>query len=298
MGAANGCTEFADRARGENPEGRDARRCSMRLVCTVQAVCATRRSPGRRHPPAESKRAGRRPTRRRRREGGRALGDAALLGRGGGEHHRPHRVRGPGLGALDAGQPVPARAGAVRTHRHGEPAVVPRRLRRDRRLRRFVLVHRLGPARRLRPRYRAERHGFRVRAGAGNDLPGHRRDHEQAPGAGELGQQPEHQLLRDGAVAGRGGLVHQRPRQRRHLRRHRHVAGDFLGLRRRPARLRIGRSAQLHAGRGNRGTGRTGAGQRELRLASGAGLVVPVGGPGDGRVCDEPVGHGDRYRAR
>ena len=37
--------------------------------------------------------------------------------------------------------------------------------------------------------------GVRVRVGAGNHLPGYRRDHEQAPGAGELGQQPEHQFL-------------------------------------------------------------------------------------------------------
>ena len=57
---------------------------------------------------------------------------------------------------------------------------------------------------------------------------------------GAMGQRPQPEQLRDRAGAGRRGLVEERPGQRRHLRRHRHVAGHLLGLCGRQARLRLG----------------------------------------------------------
>ena len=114
-----------------------------------------------------------------------------------------------------------------------------------------LFVHRLRPARGLRPRHRPERDGVRVRSGTGNHLTRHRRDDEQAPGAGPVGQQPEHQFLRDGAVPGRGRLVHQRPGECIDLRGHRDVPGDFFGLRGGSARLRVGWEKIFHVGSGD-----------------------------------------------
>ena len=59
------------------------------------------------------------------------------------------------------------------------------------------------------------------------------------------------------------------------LRRHRHQPGHLLGLRGREARLRLRGQAQLDAGVGLGRDGRPGAGQRQLCLEGGPGVVLP-----------------------
>ena len=182
-----------------------------------------------------------------------------LAGRGV-ERHSPDRVRRPGLGALDARQPLSPGAGALRADRHRQPALLPVRLRRHRRLRRRLLLHRLRPARGLRPRGRAERRRLRLRAGAGDHLAGDRRDHVEAAGSGAVGERAEPELLRDRPGSGGRGVVEERPRVLGDLRRHRHQPGDIQRLRGGEARLRRRRQAQLDAGGRLRGDGGPGAG--------------------------------------
>ena len=139
-----------------------------------------------------------------------------------------------------------------------------------------------------------ERRRLRLRACPGDHLAGDRRDHGEAPGAGAVDQQPEHELLRDRAGAGRRALVEERPGERVDLRGHRHVAGHLLGLRRGQARLRRGRPAQLDPGVGLRRDGRPGAGQRQLRLEGDPGVVVPGGRHAARRVRHGGDRHADR----
>ena len=77
-------------------------------------------------------------------QGRRALGDEPLLAGRGGQHHRADGVPGPGVGSLDAGQPLSPLTGALGADRDSEPAQLPGWLRRHRRLRRRVLVHQLA----------------------------------------------------------------------------------------------------------------------------------------------------------
>ena len=56
----------------------------------------------------------------------------------------PTAFQGQASGPLDAGQPLPALAGALGADRNGEPAILPLRLRRHRRLRRRLLLHQLA----------------------------------------------------------------------------------------------------------------------------------------------------------
>ena len=206
----------------------------------------------------------------------------------------PTAFQGQAVWPLDPRQPLSPLAGALGADRNGEPAVVPVRLRRHRRLRRGVLVHQLRPADRLRARRRAERRRLRLRAGPGDNLAGDRRDDGQAPGAGAVGELTEPQLLRDRPGAGGRAVVQERPGIRRDLRRCRHGPGHLLGLRRREARLRRGWAAQLDAGVRFRGDGGPGAGQRQLRLEGDPGVVLPVGRHAARRVRHGGHGHADR----
>ena len=126
-----------------------------------------------------------------------ALGNEQLLARRGGQHHRADGLPGAGVRALDPRQPLSARPGALGADRDGEPAQLPGRLRRHRRVRGRVLVHQLRPVGRLRARGRPERRGLRLRAGAGDHLAGDRGDHGQAAGARAVGQRPQPEQLRD-----------------------------------------------------------------------------------------------------
>ena len=220
-----------------------------------------------------------------------------LLARRGGQHHRPDGVPGPGLRPLDARQPLYPRAGALGADRDREPAELPRRLRRHRRVRGRVLVHRLRPADRLRARRRPERRRLRLRAGAGDHLAGHSRDHGQAAGAGAVGQRPQSEQLRDRPGAGRGRVVEERPGVGRHLRRDRHQPGDIQRLRRREARLRFRREEELDAGLGLGADGGPGAGQCQLCLEGRKSVFVPVRRHAAGGVRHVGLGHGDRHGA-
>ena len=111
---------------------------------------------------------------------------------------------------------------------------------------------------------------------------------------GPVGEQPERKLLRDGAGPGRRGLVQERPGERSDLRRDRDAAGNFFGLRRRAPRLRGGRETPFDPGGRYGASQRTGAGQRELRLARGKGFRFPGIRPRPRRV--RHVGIGERHR--
>ena len=72
----------------------------------------------------------------------------------------PTAFDGQASGALDARQPLPARPGALGDRRDGQPALLPRRLRRHRRLRGRLLFHQQRSTDRLRPRRRQNAAGF------------------------------------------------------------------------------------------------------------------------------------------
>ena len=184
--------------------------------------------------------------------------------------------------------------GARRADRDREPALVPGGVRRHRRLRRRVLVHRFRPAGGVRARDRAERGRLRLRTRPRDHLAGHRRDDVQAPGPRAVGEQPERQLLRDRAGARGGRVVAERPGLGRDLRGDRDLAGDLHGLRRGAARLRRRRPAPLDSGGGLGRDGGAGAGQRQLRVEGGAGVDVPGRRHPARGVRDVGLGHRDR----
>ena len=72
----------------------------------------------------------------------------------------PTAFDGQASGHWTLGNPLSPGAGALGEHRHRQPAQFPLRLRRHRRFRRRLLLHRLRPAHRLRPRGGPDAAGF------------------------------------------------------------------------------------------------------------------------------------------